>query len=141
MLTKRDLRWTQKLFSVYSKLMLVPVTFKPIMLVWGGGQIESGEITISRKIGFKIAQILFACQTFFLFYRTLEYVIVGDGGFFSEESDKENVNFDWDFFPVMLIWTAGYVTWGTAPYFIFESVRELNIKVFNETIKLRGKII
>ena len=37
MLTNKDLRLTRRFFSLYSKLMLTPVTFKPVMLLGGGG--------------------------------------------------------------------------------------------------------
>ena len=69
MLTKRDVRWTTKFFSIYSKLMLIPFTFTPVMLGGGGGQIESGPISIRRWIGFKMTQLLYLCQALFITVR------------------------------------------------------------------------
>ena len=126
-------------FSLYSKLMWIPFTFTPVMLGGGGGQIESGTISIWRKIGFKMTQILFACQALFVAFRTLEYMRWGDAGFFGEES-KENVNLNWDFVPIMVIFATGFMTYDVNAYFIFDVGRELNRKVFNEFIRLRGKI-
>ena len=74
MLTKKDLRWTTKFFSLYSKSCLIPVTFTPVMLGGGGDQMKSEKISIWRRIGFKMTQLLFTCQTLFISFCTLEYV-------------------------------------------------------------------
>ena len=145
MLTKRDLRWTQKFFSFYSKLMWIPVTFKPVMMMsgGGGGQMETGRISIWRRIGFKLTQLLVTCQTLFISLRTLEYVIGGDAGSFGEGSadeDGDELELDWDIVPIILCFTIGYHTGNVLAYSIFDAQRELNTKVFNEFIKLRGKI-
>ena len=101
MLKKRDLRWTQKFFFLYSKLMWIPVTFKPAILGGGGGQMETGSISIWRRIGFKMIQVSLASHALFISFRTLEYVCWGDAGFFGEGS-KGNVDVDlnWDFVPI-----------------------------------------
>ena len=88
MLTKKDLRWTNKFFSIYSILMVIPVTFKPVMLGGDGGQMESGSVSNWRRIGFKITQSLALCQTLFIIFRTLEYMVGG------------NLDLNWDFVPV-----------------------------------------
>ena len=138
MLTKRDLRWTFGFFTLYSKLMWIPVTFKPVMLGGDGAQIESEKISIWRRIGFKMAQILIACQTLFISIRTLEYVSVGDRGFFGEESVDVDVNLDWDFVPFII--TQSFLTANAIANLVFVAGRELNGKVFNEFIRLRGKV-
>ena len=135
MLTKRDLRWTQKFFDLYSNLMLIPVTFQPVMLGGGGGLMESGKISIWRRIGFKMSQLLFTCQTLFVFIRTFEYVKYGDAGFFGRGSGHLN----WDFVPVMIIGSVAYLVYDVIGHLIFDVGRELNKKVFNEIFKLRGK--
>ena len=79
---------------------------------------------------------MFMCQTLFISYRTLEYVRCGDTGFFGED---ENGDLDWDFVPIMLCFTAYYLISDTIAYLLFDVGRELNRKVFNEFINLRGK--
>ena len=137
MLTKRDLRWTWKLFSLFSKLMWIPVTFKPVMSGGHGSQMESGDISIWRRIGFKIVQVLFMCQSLFVTIRTLEYVSYGNSGFFGEKSDDADL--DWDYVPILLCFTASYLSYNAVAYLIFHAGRELNTKVFNEFIRLLGK--
>ena len=119
--------------------MWIPVTFKPVMLGGGGGQIESAEISIWRKIGFKVTQAMVTCQVLFVSLRTLEYVRWGDAGFFGDESKDVNVDLNWDFVPVMLIATESYLIWNTIFFLVFDAGRELNRKIFNEFIRLRGK--
>ena len=90
-----------------------------------------------------MTQILFTCQTLFISIRTLEYVRWGDAGFFGEEpTDVVNVDVDlnWDHVPIMLIWTEAYLVLDASASLIFDAAWELNRKVFNELIKLRGKI-
>ena len=125
MLTKKDLNWTAKFFSIYSKLMWIPVTFQPFML--GGGLMETGEVCIRRRIGFKMTQILFASQTLFISSRALEYL------------SAEDVELNWDFVPFMLIAIVAYLTYNVMAYLLFDLGRDLNKKVFNEISKLRGK--
>ena len=50
----------------------------------------------------------------------------------------EDVDLDWDFVPLMLIFTASYLTVNTIAYLLFDAARELNRKVFNEIVKLCG---
>ena len=116
-------------FSLYSKLLFIPVTFQPMMLGGCGGLIESGEISIRRQIGFKIIQILAFCQTLFVFIRTLEYVKYGDG----------SGDLDWDIVPVMLIATVVYFIVHFNVYCIFDAGQDLTMKVYNEIIRLHGK--
>ena len=141
MLTKRDLRWTWLAFWLYSKMLLMPVTFKPVMLGGDGGQMESGEISWRRTIGFKMTQILYTCQALFCLFRTLEYMKWGEGGFFGTGSndEEEDVDLDWDFVPIMLIFTITYFTFLIPGYLVWNVGAELNTKVFNELIRLRGK--
>ena len=138
MLTKRDLRWTTKFFSIYSKLMIIPFTFTPVMLGGGGGQIESGPISCWRKIGFKMTQILVVCQTVFISVRTLEYMKYGDAGFFGEEP-TEDLDLNWDFVPMLLSTSLYFLALNAIASLVFDVSRELNRKVFNELIRLRGK--
>ena len=124
--------------------MWIPFTFTPVMLGGGGGQIESGKISIWRKIGFKINQILALCQALFISVRTLEYVKCGDAGFLGVKGSKDvNVNVDvdlnWDFVPIMLILMEAYLALNAIAYVTFDVGRELNAKVFNEFIRLWGK--
>ena len=103
---------------------------------------KSGEISIWRRIGFKVTQILFTGQAMFISFRTLEYMKYGDAGFFGEKlDDEEDVDLDWDFVPMMLIATLCYLTADVNVYLIFDAGRELNRKVFNEIVRLRGKPI
>ena len=143
MLTKRDLRLTQAFFSLHSKLMWIPFTFKPVMLGGDGGQMENGRIPIRRRIGFKMTQLLVTCQGLFVSYRTLEYMTCGDEGFFGEgqgrSDDEKGEHLNWDFVPIMLIGTSYYLTLDAVPYLIFDLGRQLNSKIVNEFIKLRGK--
>ena len=141
-MTKHDLRWTRWFFSLYSKLMWIPVTFKPVMLGGDGGQMETGEISIRRRIGFKMTQLVFTCQTLFMTIRTLEYVTYGDAGFFGQEPGhdvKLKLKLDWDLVPAMLVGTSAYLNANVMTYLMFDAQRELNRKVFNEFIRLRGK--
>jgi len=69
----------------------------------------------------------------------LEYVKYGDAGFFGEVSKNEDGDLDRNIVPIMLIFTAIYITLNSMGYFVFDVVRELNSKVFNEFIRLRGK--
>jgi len=125
-------------FVFYSKWMWIPVTFKPVMLGGDGGQMESGSISIWRRIGFKMTQLLLTGNTLFVSYRTLEYVKCGDAGFFGERSN-EKLGLDWDFVPMMFMMMVYYVTWDAVAYFLYDAQRGLNTKVFNEFIRLRGK--
>ena len=133
MLTKEDLKWTYKLQSIYSKLMIFPVTFRPnIVGGEGPGQMDS-ETPIWKRVGFKIVQILVFAHTFFISFRTLEYM--SGNGSSGLDLDK---NLDWDLVPMMLIFTATFVTMNINNYLIFDVGREVNAKVYNETLKLRG---
>ena len=132
MLTKRDLKWTTKFFSVYSQLMWIPVTFRSEMLGVGAGEMRTSSIL--RRIGFKVVQILFTCHTFFMSCRTLDYM--SGGG--SSGSDVDG-NLDWDMVPMMIILAGAYVIVEVIGYLIFDSGRELNTIVYNEYLKLRGK--
>ena len=87
-----------------------------------------------------MTQICAAYQSLFISIRTLEYLRYGDAGFFGEASDDdEELDLDWDFVPIMLNYTLNYLIVDVNVYFIFDAGRELNTKVFNEFIKLRGK--
>ena len=132
MLTKRDLRWTNKLLFLYSQLMWTPVAFSSEMLGEEAGQMK--ESSIWRRIGFKIIQILLTCHAFFMSFRTLEYMS-GQGS----SGTALDVKIDWDMVPIMIIFTAAYVTFEFISYFIFDAGRELNTKIYNEITKLRGK--
>ena len=46
---------------------------------------------------------------------------------------------DWDLVPIMLILSTSYVTIEIIGYLIFDFGRELNTKIYNESLKLRGK--
>ena len=132
MLVERDLRWNYSFFSLYSKLMLIPVTFRLVILGELGGLMESAGISIWRRLGFKMTQTLFLCQTLFISFRTLECV-AGAGGLFGDK----NVDLDWDFVPINVM--GGYLTYDAITHFIFVSGKELNRIVYNEILKLRGK--
>ena len=62
---------------------------------------ESEKTSIWRRLGFKIAQILHAGQTWFILFRTLDYV-TGVSSVFFGEGDEEDVDLDWDFVPIMV---------------------------------------
>ena len=128
MLTKEDLKWTQKFLCLYSKLGIIPVTFKPTILGEGAEEMRIGKISIVRRIQFKLSQILFTCQTLFISFRTLDYATGG-----------EKKELDWDLVPMMLIFSATYLIFDVLNHMIFDSNRELNTKVHNEILKLRGK--
>ena len=130
MLTSEDLSWSYKSFSLSSKLNLFPVTFRPVLL---GGQMETGQVSTWKKIGFKFYQMIFTCRMIFISFRTLQYMT--GFGFSGEET-----NLNWDFVPILLIFTAAFVTGNFIAYFIFDVGRELNVKLYNELIKLRGKV-
>ena len=127
MLTKRDLRWAYKLLTFYSGLLIIPVKFKPFILGEGEGQMRSEKSSIWRRIGFKIVQILTTCHFLFMSFRTLDYI------------NETDVDGNLDFVPIMLILTVGYVTVEVIAYLIFVSGLELNSKVYNESLKIRGK--
>ena len=100
---------------------------------------ESGPISVSRRIGFKMTQLLVYGHALFVSIRTLEYMTCGDGGFFEERSDGEGLALNWDIVPMMLIGTLFYVIVDINLYFVLDARRELNTKVFNEIVRLRGK--
>ena len=129
MLTKADLEWTHKGFSLYSKLMLIPVSFKdPIM---GCQMVAEIESTIWRPIGFKLYQISFTLHSLFMSFRTFEYARSGKAG-------DEDLDF-WDFVPVMLFLSGAYLTFDYIVHLIFDSSRAMNTKIYNEILKLFGK--
>ena len=99
---------------------------------------ESEKISIWRRLGFKIVQFLFTCQTWFISFRTLDYV-TGISRLFVEDHDEQDVELDWDFVPMMLNFTAAYLTTNAFTYSIFDASRELNTIIYNEIYKLRGK--
>ena len=101
MLTKEDLKWTQKFLCLYSKLGIIPVTFKPTILGEGPEEMRIGKISIVRRIQFKLSQILFTCQTLFISFRTLDYAT---GGVCREDDGEENKDLDWDSGPVLGFW-------------------------------------
>ena len=92
MLVQKDLKWNYKTFNFQSALGLFPVTFKPVLL---GGEMESEESSIWRRIAFKSWQILFASESLFISVRTLDYVT--GGVFFGGDGEL-----DWDIVPLML---------------------------------------
>ena len=96
---------------------------------------ESGSISISRRIGFKMTQLLVYGHALFVLIRTLEYMTCGDAGFFGEGSG----DLDADIVALMLIQTLFYVIVDINLYFVWDAHRELNTKVFNEIVRLRGK--
>ena len=73
-------------------------------------------------------QVLITCHTFFFSFRTLEYTSWKDGN-----------NLDWDLVPIMLMFIIGYAPFQVIAYLIFDSGREINTKVYNESLKLRGE--
>ena len=87
-------------------------------------------------------QILAICQALFISARTLEYVSWGDAGFLGEGSKDMNVDMDlnWDFVPILLILMEAYLIFDAIASLLFDVGRELNRKIFNEFIRLRGKI-
>ena len=93
MLTELDLRWNYKTFNFQSALGLFPVKLKPVLL---GGEMESEESSVWRRIRFKSWQILFASESLFISVRTLDYVT---GGRFLFGGDGE---LDWDIVPLMV---------------------------------------
>ena len=124
MLSKVDLRWIYSLFSLYSKLLVIPVTFKPALL---GSLMESEDLSIWRRTGFKITQILMISATLFFSFRTLEHVILGNGG-----------SLDWDFFPIMLSLSFAHLVLNVLATLIFDKRRELNTITYNTILKLYG---
>ena len=132
MLTKKDLKWVTKSFLIYSKLMRIPVTFGDAILGEGAGKMRSEKSSIWRRIGFKIIQTLITFHTFFSLFRTLEYMSGSSG------LDMKG-NLDWDLVPCAVIFSGGYVICDVIGYLTFDSGRELNTKVYNESLKLRGK--
>ena len=104
MLTKEDLRWTTRFLSLYSEFGVIPVTFKPSkgILGEGAGEMKTGQISIWKRAGFKLTQILLTLHALFISCRTFEYASgggsVGDGG--EEEEDKEGQVLDWDLVPI-----------------------------------------
>ena len=131
MLTKGDLRWNDKVFSLYSDLMLLPVTFRPDSMWEGAGEMRTEKSSIWRRIAFKFFQIVVNCDTFFMAFRILECMMGGD--------ERDDADLDWDLLPMMIIFFSGYLTVDVNTYFIFDSGRQLNIKIYNELRKLRGK--
>jgi len=128
MLTQKDLRWNYQSFSFYSKLNLLPVTFKPNFLLGGPRQMECEGSSIWREIGFKLIQIMFTAQTCFISFRT------------AQNASGEDKEADWDFVPIMLILSASHLNINFLTYFTFDCFSELNTKIYNEILKLRGKL-
>ena len=138
MLTKEDLKWTTKCLSLYSKLGIIPVTFKPATLGEGAGEMRSGKISTFKIIRFKLIQILFTCHALFMSFRTLDYATGGIFGNKDGEEEEAKV-LDWDLVPMMLLFTDGYITIDVTTHFMLDSARQLNVKVYNEILKFRGK--
>ena len=138
MLTKEDLRWTTKCLTLYSKLGIIPVTFKPAILGEGAGEMRSGVISIWKRFAFKLTQALFTVQTLFISFRTLEYATSGGGSVDNNDGQEEKKNLDWDLVPMMLMFTDSYLTIDATTHFIFDQTRQLNAKVYNELLKFRG---
>ena len=93
---------------------------------------ETGEVSTWKKICFKFYQMIFTCRMIFISFRTLQYMT--GFGFSGEETDL-----NWDFVPILLIFTAAFVTGNFIAYYMFDVGRELNIKLYNEIMKLRGE--
>ena len=129
MLTQKDLRWNYKSFSLYSKLNLLPFTFKPNFLLGRPQQMECEGSSIWRESVFKLIQVLFTAQTCFISFRTAQ----------NASGDDKEADLDWDFIPMMLHYMACYLAFDLIAYFVFDVGRELNSKVYNENLKLRGK--
>ena len=131
MLTKSDLRWNYKFLSVYSKLNLIPVSLKSGI---HSGQMENhGKSQIWRLVGFKLCQILCHGQNIVISCRTLHYA---SGGM----SEGVRETFDWDFLPIMVVVSGATLAMDFMAHRIFDSGREMNIKINNETLKLCGKV-
>ena len=120
MLTRLDLKWNYLAFSLLSKLNLIPVNFNELT-----GQMENQK-SIWKKIQFKLWQLLFLSQTIFMSIRT------GQSAFFAGGQS------DWDFTPIMVISCTAYIAAFSTIYTMFDSGRDLNIKVYNEILKIRG---
>ena len=56
-----------------------------------------------------------------------------------EGFSETDESLDSDFVPMMLILSAGYLTIDLIAYLTFDLDRELNMKIYNEVLKLRGK--
>jgi len=123
MLSRWDLRWVYRSFNLSSALHLFPVMFEPSLIP--GGKMECGEISMGKGIGFKFHQLIFTCQMLFISSRTLQYT--------SAETE-----FDWDFVPIMLIFTGGFWTMNSMAHTMFKSCWGLTVKMYNEILKLRG---
>ena len=121
MLTKRDLILHYKVYSWGSALNLFPFTFDRF------GQMRH-ENSIWRRIWFIFWELLYISQILFMTLRTIHYI-----GF------TETEHLDWDYVPLMLIQVIGYGTVYSFPYIIFNKGQELNVKVYNEILKIRGK--
>jgi len=122
MLTRLDLKWNYSTFSFLSKINLIPVIFNELT-----GQMETQK-SIWRKIQFKLWQLLFLSQTIFVTIRT------GRSAFFAGDQS------DWDFTPIMIILCSVYIGIFSMIYTMFDSGRDLNIKVYNEILKIRGTL-
>jgi hypothetical protein len=120
MLTRLDLKWNYATFSVLSNLNLIPVIFNGLT-----GQMENQK-SVWKKIQFKLWQLLFLSQTIFMTIRT------GRSAFFTGYQSV------WDFTPIMVIFCTGYITTFSMFYTMFDSGRDLNMKVYNEILKIRG---
>ena len=102
---------------------------------------RTGEISIGRRVGFKLFQMMFTCQTVFISYRTLDYATAGTMTMETEDGTGDDDDLDWDIVPMMLIFTACYLVTDILIHLIFDVGRELNSKVYNEILKLRGNNI
>ena len=129
MLTQKDLRWNYKSFSLYSKLNLLPFTFKPNFLLGRPQQMECEGSSIWRESVFKLIQVLFTAQACFISFRTAQ----------NASGDDKKADLDWDFVPIMLILSAAHLNINLLAYFTFDGAPELNTKIYNEILKLRGK--
>ena len=138
MLTKLDLKWTCKLFSLYTKLGIIPVTFKPLTVGEGSGQMRNEVSSIWRRIGFKIIQILIASHISFISFRTLEYTKTGRGSSGTNAAGNP-IGLDLDLVPMMVVVLAIFATAEVISYLIFDAAQQLNIQVYNQSLKLRGK--
>ena len=94
---------------------------------------RSEESSIWRRIGFKVVQILLACHTFFISFRTLDYVTGSGSGSSGTDKDEDgDMDMDMDLVPMMLSFTAVYPTIPIIGSIIFDAGRSLNTKVYNQ---------
>ena len=125
MLSRQDVQLTEASLNLASSLRIIPVTFDP-----SSGRMRKleGENSWKRELMFKFWCQLAVSHVLYMSFRLMNFVLF-----------PENGKLSWDFIPIMITATVGIYCIIFTTLALFRTSLQENIKLYNETIRIRGK--